>query len=245
MAAGNVDDSTNCAINNKTYNWNRESIRKYIKSFDLSYDSKRIRWSNSFESLVYFVENAINEQGKWSSKISSSRRFTSSISDLHITWYYNKQKTLLFQGSTGTDLKHCLMRECEYVSLSTSGQCPSLSSDESMLAANNNDCVPEVISNLECFNEEKSLDSDSCTRTTDATSLTCNIGYNCDNFSNEVENMKISLEILQSKTDALQSLVNVQKVCFSDSGMCSCEIGRVMEELIQEKKKYESTSKRC
>ena len=59
-----VDDSTNCAINNKTYNWNRESTRKYIKSFDLSYDSKRIRWSNSFESLVNFVENAINEQGK-------------------------------------------------------------------------------------------------------------------------------------------------------------------------------------
>ena len=104
MATGNVDDSTNCAINNKTYNWNREFTRKYIKSFDLSYDSKRIRWSNSFESLVNFVENAINEQGKWSSKISSSRRFTSSISDFHITWYYNKQKTLLFQGRTGTDL---------------------------------------------------------------------------------------------------------------------------------------------
>ena len=66
------------------------------------------------------------------------------------------------------------MRECEYVSLSASGQCPSLSNDESMLAANN-DCVPEVIPNLECSNEEKSLDSDSCTRTTDATSLTSNI----------------------------------------------------------------------
>ena len=171
MATGNVDDSTKCAINNK-YNWNRESIRKYIKSFDLCYDSKHIQWSNSFESLVYFVENAINEQGKWSSKISSSRRFTSSISDLHITWYYNKQKTLLFQESKVRILKHFLMRECEYVSLSTSGQCSSLSSGESMLGANNNDCVPKVIPNLKCPDEEKLLDSDSCKRATDVTSLT-------------------------------------------------------------------------
>ena len=49
--------------------------------------------------------------------------------------------------------------------------------------------------------------------------------------------MKISLEILQSKTDALQSLVNVQKVCFSDSCMCSFEISCLKEELIQEKNK--------
>ena len=236
MVASCVDDPTNCLINNNIYNWNRESIQKYIKSFDLSYDSKRIRWSNSFELLVYFVENVINEQGKWSSKISSSRRFTSSISDLHITWYYNKQKTLLFQGTKGTDLKHFLIRECEYVSLSTSYQCPSVNSDMSMLAVKNV-CVPEVISNLECSNEEQSLVSDSCTRTTDATLLASNTCYNCENFSTEVENMKISLEILQSKMDALQSLANVQKVCFSDSSMGSFEISRLKEELILEKNK--------
>ena len=228
MTADCVDDPTNCLIHNNTYNWNRESIRKYIKSSDLSYNSKRIRWSNSFELLVYLVENVIYEQGKWSSKKSISRRFTSSISDLHITWYYNKQKTLLFQG---TDLKHFLIRECEYVSLSTSDQCLSVSGNESMLAVKNNVCVPDVISNLECSNEEQSLDSDSCTRTTDAALLASNTCYNCENFSTEVENMKISLEILQSKRDALQSLANVQKVCFSNSSMCSFEIS-LKEELI-------------
>lgn len=108
---------------------------------------------------------------------------------------------------------------------------------ESMLTANNNECVPEVISNFECSNEEKLLDSDSCTRAKYATLLTSNKGCNCDNFANEVENMKISLEILQSKTDALQSLVNVQKICFSDSSICSLEISRLKDELIQEKNK--------
>ena len=77
------------------------------------------------------------------------------------------------------------MRECEYVSLSTSGQCPSLSSDASMLAASNDDYVP-VIPNSECSNEEKSFDSDWYARTTHATSLTSNMDYNCDNFSNEI-----------------------------------------------------------
>ena len=48
--------------------------------------------------------------------------------------------------------------------------------------------------------------------------------------------MKISLEILQSKTDTLLSLVNVQKHV-SDSSMCSFEISRLREELIQEKNK--------
>ena len=68
---GCVDSSGNDLTNNNTNNWNREFIRNHIKSSDLSYASKRIRWSNSFESLQYFVENAINEQGKWSSKIDS------------------------------------------------------------------------------------------------------------------------------------------------------------------------------
>ena len=33
----------------------------------------------------------------------------------------------------------------------------------------------------------------------------------------EFENMKINMEILESRTDALQSLANVQKLCFSSS----------------------------
>ena len=206
---GCVDSSGNYLTNNNTNNWNREFIRNHIKSSDLSYASKRIRWSNSFESLQYFVENAINEQGKWSSKISSSRRFTSSISDLHITWYYNKQKTLLFQGTFGMDLKNFLIQECEYVSLSTNGQRLNLSVDKSTLSVNNNDSIPEVNFNLECPNEDKSLNSDPCTRTAGSTVLASNTCYNCDNFSEEFENMKIAVEILQSNTDALQSLANV------------------------------------
>ena len=107
------------------------------------------------------------------------------------------------------DLKNFLIQECEYVSLSTNGQRLNLSVDKSTLSVNNNDCIPEVNFNLECPNEDKSLNSDLCNRTAGSTVLASNTCYNCDNFSEEFENMKIAVEILQSKTDALQSLANV------------------------------------
>ena len=100
------------------------------------------------------------------------------------------------------DLKNFLIQECEYVSLSTNGQRLNLSVDKSTLSVNNNDCIPEVNFNLECPN-------DLCNRTAGSTVLASNTCYNCDNFSEEFENMKVAVEILQSKTDALQSLANV------------------------------------
>lgn len=78
------DDTADFSINN-SYNRNREAICDLIKSSDLTYDGKRVRWTNSFEALMNFVEKVIEERGKWSSKVSSSRKFTSSVSDLQQT----------------------------------------------------------------------------------------------------------------------------------------------------------------
>ena len=92
---------------------NQNQARALINSMDLTYDGKRIRWTRTFEELQNFVANVLEERGKWSPKVSCSRKFTSSISDLGLTWYYTKQKTLLFQGHNGAKLKQTLIKLCK------------------------------------------------------------------------------------------------------------------------------------
>ena len=78
----------------------------------LCYDEKQIKWVNDLNSLKDFVKNVVKSSGKWSSPGGQSRKFTSSTFDIIMTWYYAKQKTLLFQGKDGNELRETIIKAC-------------------------------------------------------------------------------------------------------------------------------------
>ena len=94
-------------------NLNSEVIRLHKDCSDLVYEANRLKWFNTFDTLKKFIKETIGLPGKWTSPGSNSKKFTSSKSDLILTWYSGKQKTLLFQGKDGNSLKETLINVCE------------------------------------------------------------------------------------------------------------------------------------
>ena len=80
---------------------------------DLPYDSKCLKWNGSFKHLVYFFETVVGLNGKWTSPGGNSKKLPNCKSNITITWYYGKQRTLLFQGKEGYLLKDILIKFCE------------------------------------------------------------------------------------------------------------------------------------
>jgi hypothetical protein len=75
-------------------NLNSGALRPYIDDCNLVYDGKRLKWNNNFGELQKFLKNIVGLNGKWTSPGGNSKKFKNSNSDLTITWYYGKQKTL-------------------------------------------------------------------------------------------------------------------------------------------------------
>ena len=165
---------------------------------DLTYDGKRIRWTKTFEELQKFVADVLEEQGNWSPKVSCSRKFTSSISDLGLTWYYTKQKTLLFQGQHGTKLKETLINLCV--------NSTSIESTRSKAVLQDNNT--EIISAGKNTASALTTDVESC-------NCPCVAGILI-----ELENTKLNMDIVESRTAALQSLTNAQKFWNILSSFC-------------------------
>ena len=66
---------------------------------------ERLIWTSGLETLKKFVEETIQQNGKWSSPGGSTKAFKSDSNRLTITWYSGKQSTLTFQGKDGPLLK--------------------------------------------------------------------------------------------------------------------------------------------
>ena len=101
-------------------NLNSGAFRPYNDDCNLAYDSKRLKWNNNFDKLQKFLKNIVGLNGKWTSPGGNSKKFKSSNSDLTITWYYGKQKTLLFQGKEGYLFREFLINICETKAVSVS-----------------------------------------------------------------------------------------------------------------------------
>ena len=101
-------------------NLNSGALRPYIDDCNLVYDGKRLKWNNNFGELQKFLKNIVGLNGKWTSPGGNSKKFKSSNSDLTITWYYGKQKTLLFQGKEGYLFREFLINICETKAVSVS-----------------------------------------------------------------------------------------------------------------------------
>ena len=92
---------------------NPDDFLAYKDALDLSCDGKRLKWNGSFEDLEYFFETVVGLNGKWTSPGGYSKKLSNCKSNITITWYYGKQRTLLFQGKKGYLLKDILIKFCE------------------------------------------------------------------------------------------------------------------------------------
>jgi hypothetical protein len=99
---------------------NSGAFRPYNDDYNHAYDGKRLKWNNNFDELQKFLKNIVGLNGKWTSPGGNSKKFKSSNSDLTVTWYYGKQKTLLFQGKEGYLFREFLINICETKAVSVS-----------------------------------------------------------------------------------------------------------------------------
>ena len=65
----------------------------------LQLNGERLIWTSDLESLKNFVENCLQQQGKWTSPGGNNKQFKSCNDKLVITWYFKKQLTLVQTGS--------------------------------------------------------------------------------------------------------------------------------------------------
>ena len=70
---------------------------------------ERLIWTSDLETLKKFVEETIQQHGKWSSPGGATKTFKCDNNRLTITWYRGKQSTLAFQGKDGPLLKEQLV----------------------------------------------------------------------------------------------------------------------------------------
>ena len=76
---------------------------------NLMLKGERLIWTSDLKSLKKFVEETIQQHGKWSSPGGATKSFKSDNNRLTITWYGGKQSTLVFQGKDGPLLKEHLV----------------------------------------------------------------------------------------------------------------------------------------
>ena len=204
----------------------------------LCYDGKRVKWLNDLYSLKDFVKNVVKSSGKWSSPGGQSRKFTSSTFDISMTWYYGKQKTLLFQGKDGNELRETIIKACMAKS-STNNQNQSIGMGDNVVCTNNfttpinSDklATETVFTHMNDQFEEHETSKGNLAKNLDQ-DCTCS----CTSNSTDYDDLKLNFEILQSRVDALQALANTQKVGFSEIG-CSNEIECLKTELCLEREK--------
>ena len=105
MADGSVSTSpVNSSLENTT-------VESYSIKHDgpelenLLLEGERLIWTSDLETLKKFVEETIQQHGKWSSPGGTTKTFKSDNNRLTITWYCGKQSTLAFQGKDGPLLK--------------------------------------------------------------------------------------------------------------------------------------------
>ena len=92
---------------------NLDAFLAHKDELDLFYDGKCLKWNGSLEDLVYFFQTVVGLSGKWTSPGGNSKKLSNCKSNITITWYYGKQRTLLFQGKEGYLLKDILIKSCE------------------------------------------------------------------------------------------------------------------------------------
>lgn len=83
-----------------------------------------LKWTNDFNELKKFVREFIGLKGRWSAPGGGPKQFRCPIEDVSLTWYHEKQQTLIFQGKNGELLKTILVRKVGEVASTTNESQP-------------------------------------------------------------------------------------------------------------------------
>ena len=198
MAEGcpNLRSDNNPLISSEEGDLNAICPRKYYQH--LVYDGTRLKWTSNLEILKDFLKYITPESGNWSSPGGTSRTFTSSNSDLSITWYHNKQKTLLFQGRKGDNLETQLTEICKKTALEEN------MADNGMNATFN-ERGERVVVNLDATTR---LESDVAAVSVKRAACNCA----CSSAIEDIQDMELNMQILRSRVEVLQSLANANEV---------------------------------
>ena len=120
MAAGHGYTCTVKYSNFCVENLNSDDFRPYKVNYDIVYDGKLLKWNSNHVKLQKCFENIVGVSGKWTVPSGNARKFQSKDSELIVTWYRSKQKTLLFQGKDGYLLREFLINVCDSKAISPS-----------------------------------------------------------------------------------------------------------------------------
>ena len=237
MADGYAHTSSDNCVNNGLFNWNLDEILEYRVRKCFTYDTRRVRWTDSFELLKIFTKSAIEQPGTWSSPGGKYKKFTSSNSDLTFTWNY-ESGTLTFHGKVGKHLKDLLIYACAMKESILSDRSAETGSDvcivkdnrltsdfvnlpgavvadkQSMYAGSNFERETNTeVEMIELFNVPWD-NSISVSRPNNKHPDINECPNVCDCSCKQLlEDMKLDLEILRSQVDSLQCLANSQEAC--------------------------------
>lgn len=101
------DDNSKVQLINRVYTTLQSG--KHKENLQLNSDGK-VKWLGQLDDLKQFVEDILNDSGKWISPGGKAKSFRNE--NITITWYSDK-KTLLFQGQIGATLKEQIVNSLE------------------------------------------------------------------------------------------------------------------------------------
>jgi hypothetical protein len=211
MANGHESVSSTSNLNNTSCQKDIDAVQllnnNRNKSGDLN-EKLKLSWTGDLTSFKRFVEKNIAISGIWESPGDERKSYSDGYTT--IMWWENKKK-LQFSGKEADKIKQTF---CNILmgNVSTENNMAD-KSDEGGYTDTSQRNRGDIASNI----ERMTLDA--------VTGLRAEVVFNtqainklqnqcsCSEISPNFEDMKLNIELLQSRTDALQSLANAQQVC--------------------------------
>lgn len=224
--------SSDIKVNFSVNNIDRNTIQPFIDGNQLIHDGTKFKWVNDFDSLKNFIDNTVGLTGKWRSPGGNTKKFNCTNADLFVTWYQGKKNSLLFQGKDGELFKNHLVGL-----LNSTNVCVNNDNANNLHGCSTDSpamLVPVEANLLSAKACELALDNNVGKNLNYPESISCCM---CSCNDELIEDMKINMEILQSRVDALQTLANTQHLVFTPVVEQSHRIEELERVLAGEKKR--------
>ena len=177
------------------------------KGNKLELDGKTYRWTGNLEELKNFIQNDMKLSGTWSSPGGESKLFKAG-DEFSIKWYGRKSKKIVIVKDNEAELLLEMFKEHASMLKTVDAQV-------------NNTSKNQTYNILTSENADDYSGIHNCA---------------CNSAMEVIEDMKLNMEILRSRVDALQSLANANEVC-PPIHLYLNKIDRLEQEILHERKK--------
>ena len=217
-------------------------------------DKLRLTWTGDFPSLKSYMSEYLKVNGEWSQPGGDKKVFNSVDDGFSVSWRKNK-KLLSFEGKNAKVIMRIFCLDmCMHLDNSESKNMNPTdmfenSSTNPSTVVDEASAIPITSTQIsESTNDEGTSTQTKCNsklseyhkeppKSFDETvgRSECACSRVCEKNSKELEDLQLNIEILQSRTDSLQSLANVQEVCFPAAEILK-EIESLKQDLVSELK---------